>query len=140
MSKISVELDRRVRKDSKHRCCYCLTPQLLLSYKLEIEHILPLSKGGKSVKENLCLACRQCNLHKASKIFGFDVISGKRVRLFDPNSKNWQDHFTWDDRKIFIIGKTPCGRATVPALKMNDEWQTAAREIWKLTGKFPPND
>lgn len=140
MSKHSAELDRQVRKDSKYRCCYCRTPQLLLSYKLEIEHILPLSKGGRSIKENLCLACRQCNLHKSAKVFGFDVISGKRVRLFDPNRQKWPDHFSWDESQTSVIGKTTCGRATVYALKMNDEWQTTAREVWKLTDKFPPKD
>jgi hypothetical protein len=140
VSKLSAELDRQVRKASKHRCCYCLTPQSLVSYKLEIEHILPLSKGGKSVSENLCLACRQCNLHKSAKVFGFDVILGKRVRLFYPNRQKWQYHFAWEEDQKSIVGKTPCGRATVYALKMNDEWQTTAREIWKLTGQFPPED
>lgn len=127
-------------RPQKNRCCYCLTPQSLVSYKLEIEHILPLSKGGTPVEENLCLACRQCNLHKSAKIFGIDVISGKRVKLFDPNKQIWHDHFVWDKNKTSIVGKTPAGRATVYALKMNDEWQTTARELCKLTDLFPPED
>jgi hypothetical protein len=36
--------------------------------------------------------------------------------------------------------QTACGRATIYALKMNDELQTTAHKIWKLTGLFPPED
>lgn len=140
MSKISKDLDNEVRERSKNRCGYCLTPQILTSHRLEIEHIYPISKGGKTEKENLCLACRHCNLHKSSKIFGFDAVSAKRVRLFNPNKQKWAEHFVWNKEKTSIIGKTPCGRASVYALKMNDDLQTNARKVWKLTGFFPPKD
>lgn len=140
MRKIFSKLEKEVREASKNRCGYCLTPQSLTSHKLEIEHIRPKSKGGASEKENLCLACRHCNLHKSSKIFGFDVISGKRAKLFNPNKQKWSIHFIWNESKNLIIGKTACGRATIYALKMNDDLQTTARKIWKLTGLFPPKD
>jgi hypothetical protein len=140
VSKLSKDLDEKVREASKNRCGYCLTPQSLTSHKLEIEHIFPISKGGNSEAENLCLACRHCNLHKSSKIYGFDLITAKRVRLFNPNRQNWSEHFVWDSRKISVIGKTPCGRATIFALKINDDLQTNARRVWKLTKLFPPKD
>lgn len=140
MSKISKDLDQEIREATKNRCGYCLTPQSLTSHKLEIEHIFPISKGGTSEKENLWLACRHCNLHKSSKIYGFDAVSAKRVRLFNPNLQTWSEHFIWNKEKTTIIGKTPCGRATIYALKMNDDLQTNARKVWKLTGLFPPKD
>ena len=140
MSKLSKDLDKEIRETSKNRCGYCLTPQSLTSHKLEIEHIYPISKGGTSEKVNLCLACRHCNLHKSAKIFGFDVVSAKKVKLFNPNLQKWTEHFGWNKEKISIIGKTSCGRATIYALKMNDELQTNARKVWKLTGLFPPKD
>ncbi len=140
MSKISKELNDVIRETSKNRCGYCLTPQNLSSYKLEIEHIYPVSKGGTSEKVNLCLACRHCNLHKAAKVFGFDVVSARRVKLFNPNLQNWTEHFSWDKEQTSIIGITPCGRATIYALKTNDALQTNARQVWKLTGLFPPKD
>ena len=140
MSKLKQELDNQIRQASKNRCGYCLTPQSLTSYKLEIEHIYPISKGGTSEKENLCLACRHCNLHKAAKVFGFDIVSAKKVKLFNPNLQSWTEHFAWDKEKTSILGKTPCGRATIFALKMNEGLQTNARKIWKLTALFPPTD
>ncbi|WP_373838227.1 DEAD/DEAH box helicase family protein [Methanospirillum sp.] len=33
----------------------------------QIDHINPISKGGKSIKENLQLLCRKCNMLKADK-------------------------------------------------------------------------
>lgn len=140
MSKISKDLDLEIREASKNRCGYCLSPQSLTSHKLEIEHIYLISKGGNSKKENLCLACRHCNLHKSAKIFGFDVVSAKKVKLFNPKRQIWTEHFGWDREKTSIIGKTPCGRATIYALKLNDDLQTNARKVWKLTGLFPPKD
>ncbi|MDQ3062255.1 MAG: HNH endonuclease [Acidobacteriota bacterium] len=77
----------------------------MTSYKLEIEHIYPISKGGTSEKENLCLACRKCNLHKSSKVFGLDPVSAKRIRLFNPNLQNWLEHFVWDKDKSVCDGK-----------------------------------
>ena len=35
---------------------------------LEIDHIIPISKGGKSVMHNLQTLCRDCNLQKSNKI------------------------------------------------------------------------
>ena len=140
MSKLSKELDAEICKLSKNRCGYCLTPQSLTSHKLEIEHIYPISKGGTSEKVNLCLACRHYNLHKSAKVLGLDSVSAKRIRLFNPNLQDWSEHFVWDKHKTSIVGKTPCGRATIYALKMNDNLQTNARKVWKLTGLFPPID
>jgi hypothetical protein len=138
VSKPPKELDEEVRNRAQNRCGYCLAPQSLTSHKLEIEHIYPASKGGSSTAENLCLGCRHCNLHKAAKIYGFDPVTAKKVRLFNPAQQKWSRHFTWSEDKTLIIGKTPCGRATIYALKMNDELQTTARKAWKLTGLFPP--
>lgn len=140
MNKISKGLDAKIRKQAKNRCGYCLAPQKLLSYKLEIEHIFPKGKGGSDKEENLWLACRQCNLSKGTKTDGFDSITSKRSKLFNPREQVWSEHFVWSDDKTLIIGKTPSGRAAVSALLLNNDWHRIAREFWKLTGIFPPED
>ena len=33
----------------------------------EIDHIVPVNKGGKSTKDNLVLACRHCNRSKGDR-------------------------------------------------------------------------
>lgn len=65
----------RLRKHIKHRDNYtCLTcgvsvaaePHLLL----EVDHIMPVSKGGLSVPENLQTLCWRCNRTKGAKVVG----------------------------------------------------------------------
>ncbi len=138
MSEISGELDAKIRRQAKNRCGYCLVPQKLVSYKLEIEHIVPRGIGGKSLEENLWLACRQCNLSKGMKTHGFDTITFRRVKIFNPRKQKWSRHFVWSEDKTEIIGKTSGGRATVSILQLNSDLQKTAREFWKLTGIFPP--
>src|SRR6266850_3288205 len=43
----------------QNRCAYCWQVR-----PLEIEHVIPLSKGGANTAENVVPACSQCNRHK----------------------------------------------------------------------------
>ena len=140
MAKINKHLDEKIRRKAKNRCGYCLNPQGLLPFKLEIEHIHPQALGGKSVEDNLWLACRECNAHKATKIKALDRLTGKVVKLFNPRKQNWHEHFEFSKDFTEIIGKTVCERATVDALQMNNIYQTTARSAWCETSKFPPKD
>ncbi len=57
----------------KHRCAYCHINNI----PLEIEHIVPISRGGSDRVSNLVLACRKCNLAKGNQTaseFGFSDI------------------------------------------------------------------
>jgi HNH endonuclease len=140
VSEIKQDLDAKIRAQAKNRCGYCLVPQKLVSYKLEIEHLFPKGKGGGNEEENLWLACRQCNLSKGTKTHGFDTLTFERVKIYDPRKQIWSEHFAWSKDKTEIIGRTPCGRATVSALQLNSDLQKIAREFWKLTGIFPPKN
>lgn len=140
MAKISKDLDAKIRRQAKNRCGYCLNPQELLPFKLEIEHLYPQALGGLSVEENLWLACRECNAHKSKKIKAIDLLTNKNVKLFNPRKQNWHEHFEFSKDFTEIIGKTPTGRATVECLKMNNIYQTTARSAWAETSRFPPKD
>lgn len=140
MSKISPETEQRIRWAAKHRCGYCLVPQKLVSYRLELEHLFPKAKDGETEEKKLWLACRQCNLSKGIKTEDFDSLTFEQVRLFNPREQVWSEHFLWREDNTLIVGKTPCGRATVSALQLNSDLQKTAREFWKLTGIFPPKD
>ncbi|WP_226889774.1 HNH endonuclease [Nostoc sp. MG11] len=54
---IPVEIERCVRAAAQNCCGYCLSPQRLVMARLEIEHIIPISKGGSNDESNLWLAC-----------------------------------------------------------------------------------
>lgn len=62
--KETVSLTRRnvVIRDER-KCQYC---QKVLDFEDQtLDHVIPRSKGGKSIWENLVLACRSCNRKKA---------------------------------------------------------------------------
>lgn len=140
MATINKELDKRLRHDAKNRCGYCQNPQELMPYKLEIEHLNPIANGGETIEENLWLACRECNAHKATKTEAIDNLTNKTVKLFNPRTQIWKEHFEFSEDFSKIIGKTPTGRATVEALQMNNIYQTTARLAWSETSKFPPKN
>jgi hypothetical protein len=140
MAKIKKELDEKIRLQAKNRCGYCLNPQELIPYKLEIEHIFPRALGGESIEENLWLACRECNVHKAAKTDAIDKLTDKTVKLFNPRLQIWNEHFEFSKYTSEIIGKTACGRATVESLQMNNFYQITARSIWVEMNKYPPKD
>ncbi len=138
-SNISVEVDRRVRETALNRCGYCLSPQHLVMARLEIEHILPKSKGGTDNEANLWLACPICNNHKSNKTQAVDPETNQVVALFNPRAQNWFEHFRWSEDGIQIIGLTPVGRATVFTLQLSDDPDALiVRSFWVQAGWHPP--
>ncbi|MCB0126956.1 MAG: HNH endonuclease [Caldilineaceae bacterium] len=138
---IPVALDQRIRKDARHRCGYCLSPQHLVMARLEIEHIVPLSKGGSDDESNLWLACPICNRHKANKTTGIDPESGEESPLFNPRQQTWSEHFRWDESGLYLIGLTALGRATIAALQMNEDIDALmVRSYWIEAGWHPPSE
>ena len=90
---LPVELARRVRDTAQSRCGYCLGPQGLIMVRLEIEHIIPLSKGGTSDESNLWLCCPLCNRYKGNRTSATDPESGEAVPLFHLRLPRWAAHF-----------------------------------------------
>ena len=103
----------------------------------EVEHILPLSLGGPTEFENLCLACPTCNRHKSNRVAGI-TDEGLESRLFHPHSDRWLDHFDWSINGIVIVGLTDVGAATVNLLRMNRPQLIEVRSLWVTVGKHPP--
>ena len=56
---------RCILKRNKNRCFYC--KKKFPPLKLTFDHVTPLSKGGRHVKENLVPACLYCNTSKSAK-------------------------------------------------------------------------
>jgi hypothetical protein len=140
-SYIPVEIERRVRIAARNRCGYCLSPQRLVMARLEIEHIIPISKGGSNDESNLWLACPLCNASKSNKTTGVDPETGEIVKLFNPHKQIWSEHFYWTEDGLCIVGKTPSGRATVVTLHLSDDPDALeVRSYWVLAGWHPPKD
>jgi len=54
--------DRIFKRDGKY-CCNCGSTE-----RLEIDHIIPLSRGGRADEDNLQVLCKSCNCKKGSGI------------------------------------------------------------------------
>ncbi len=66
---IRLGLRYNVLKRDNFRCVICGTsPATSLECKLHIDHIVPWSRGGKTVLENLRTLCEPCNLGKGDKV------------------------------------------------------------------------
>jgi 5-methylcytosine-specific restriction endonuclease McrA len=59
---ISPDIRTRVLERSFYKCIQCSSTEFL-----EIDHIVPISKGGTSTEENLQVLCRVCNRKKWNK-------------------------------------------------------------------------
>lgn len=58
----SAEVRIRAMKRDRFRCTYCGVPGT--DAELEIDHIIPIAKGGSNHISNLTTACRSCNQTK----------------------------------------------------------------------------
>lgn len=137
---IPAEMRRRVAEDARYRCGYCLTLQAIIGMPLHVEHIIPLTVGGLTIIENLWLACPLCNGYKGTQIYAIDPETGEQAPLFNPRAHNWGEHFAWGADGTEIIGQTPVGRATVVALRLNNEYVVPSRRVWVAAGWHPPAD
>lgn len=131
-------LRQQVAQVDRDRCCYCQTTEANSGMAMTCDHIWPVSKGGITSFENLCLACSACNLFKSNTTEAVDVVPGQVAPLFKPRTQQWSEHFVWSADKTIIEGITPTGRVTVMALRMNRTVIVLARQRWVSVGWHPP--
>jgi HNH endonuclease len=132
---------KRLVCDRGNECCeYCRSQTKFEIDPFVIEHIIPISRGGATISENLALACQGCNNYKYTKIEGIDPINVQTTPLYHPRTMLWNDHFAWSEDTIIIIGLTPIGRATVQTLRMNRAGVVNLRQLLHTAGQHPPGD
>jgi len=123
-----------VAKRALHCCEYCHAPESFFNHRFDVEHIIPLARGGSSSLDNLALCCSACNSRKLAFEMGVDVATGREVLLFNPRTQNWAEHFRFSADGLILEGLTPIGRATIKRLDMNHSRQIRARRLWM---RFP---
>jgi len=138
-NKLTIQLKQTVRLRAKNCCEYCYSQEKFATQSFSIEHIVPISKGGKTRLDNLALSCQGCNNHKYNKTEEKDIITGEIVSLYHPIHNNWSDHFSWSNDYTLIIGLTSIGRVTVEILRLNREGLVNLRRILYAMGEHPPN-
>lgn len=105
-----------------------------------IEHIIPSALGGTDELHNLALACQGCNGCKYTKVEVPDPVSGQTVPLYHPRLDTWNEHFTWSEDFLSVLGLTSTGRATVAALHLNRQSVMNLRYALLKIGQHPPGN
>lgn len=108
MNPSTILKENKILVKEENSCAYCNSKE-----NLDWEHIIPKSKGGPDIIDNLVLSCRECNLKKSDKdIFEYygkenrykipRLILGKYLKLiFDYH----QEAGTLDSAEINLDGE-----------------------------------
>jgi hypothetical protein len=135
--RISAAVRRQITERDTQRCAYCRSA-MIVGIPRVIEHIIPLVSGGTSTPDNLCLACYRCNEFKGSRIEAADAIDGKLTLFSHPRLQRRSEHFAWREHGDAMDELTSCGRTTIEALHLNNDWIVQTRRLWVLVGLHPP--
>lgn len=125
-----------VAERAGNSCEYCRAPDAVFNFPLEVDHFVPLSRGGTKDLENLVLSCRACNAYKAFHQSGVSE-NDEGERLFNPRRDIWKEHFEFDSETLTLRGLTEVGRGTINRLRINDAPQIKARRLWTQFRIFP---
>lgn len=123
---------------AQHCCEYCQTQRRLTGMALVVDHIIPQILDGSDDLENLCACCYRCNEFKGARITSRDPLTNELAALFNPRTQRWHEHFRWENGGTHIIGQTPTGRATVLALRLNNDYIVESRSLWITYDLHPP--
>lgn len=132
---ISASLRRLVVDRAQGKCEYCLIQQNFSIYSHEIDHVVAVKHGGKTVADNLVLSCLSCNRYQGSDLTSIDPMNGEITPLFNPRSQSWTDHFKLEDG--YIVGLTAIGRTTIFLLKLNDLTRVQIRQALIMQKLYP---
>jgi HNH endonuclease len=136
---IPVALKQLVFNRARGLCEYCRSQARFAIDPLVIDHIQPVSRGGKTIAENLALSCQTCNNYKYTKTEAPDPVTNQSVSLFHPREMLWKEHFTWNEDVTQSIGITSVGRATIILLQINRDGVVNIRRVLAIMGYHPPD-
>jgi hypothetical protein len=115
---VPAPLRRLVRDRANGRCEYCLLHEDDALMPHEPDHIIAVKHRGETNEDNLAWTCFVCNRAKGSDLSSVDTQTKSVVRLFNPRTDQWDDHFEMDASGR-LIAKTDVGRVTEFLLKIN---------------------
>lgn len=132
--RITDELRSRVQRRANGQCEYCRlhSDDGLLPH--EPDHIVAVKHRGQTVESNLAWACFVCNRSKGSDIASIDYETGQVVRLFNPRTDRWDQHFRLESGRIVPL--SPIGRVTEYLLKLNMPERVEIRRLLIQAGRY----
>jgi hypothetical protein len=115
---VPAALRKQVSLRASYVCEYCLLPEIDSYYGFEIDHIISLKHGGRSMAPNLVYSCPDCNRNKGSDLASIDWNTNQIVRFFNPRIDLWNEHFRFVGGLIEPI--TVIGKVTATIFKFNE--------------------
>jgi hypothetical protein len=134
-NRINPEVRQIVASRANYVCEYCLIAEADAYFRFQVEHIISRKHGGSSKLENLALACVFCNRYKGSDIASLIPETNELVRLYNPRTMRWREHFRLNE--VLIEPLTAIGEATVRILQMNHDDQILERQVLSRRGRYP---
>ena len=134
-SDVSEELRAEVARRAGQRWEYCLIHEDDAGFSHQVDHIVSRKHGGSSAADNLAYACVICNRHKRSDVASIDPRTGGIVRLFNPRSDHWADHFQLEGAVIEPVSSI--GSATASLLRLNAPERISERALLQSLGRYP---
>jgi HNH endonuclease len=135
--RVRKSIRRIVAARARGYCEYCYCLEQFATQSFTIEHIKPRKAGGETILENLAWSCFGCNSYKHSKTQAIEKETGEKIALYNPRLQVWSKHFNWSDDFTEVIGQTPCGRATVEALRLNRSGVVNLRRLLRSVNLHP---
>jgi hypothetical protein len=132
---ISDVLRAEVTERANYCCEYCRLPLRFSFFRFQIDHIVSLKHGGKTVSENLALACGFCNTNKGADLGTFLNSPKELVPFFNPREDDWHTNFEFD--RATIVAKTEVGAATIKIFGFNEIERLMERQILINAGLYP---
>ncbi len=68
-------------KRDGYKCIYCGKSSIEDGVKLHLEHIYPISKGGREDLFNLATSCKRCNIKKGTSLLTEEIV----LRIWERN-------------------------------------------------------
>ncbi len=88
---------RNIYEHYNYKCCYC--GHKFPATNLNLDHIIPRSRGGKTSWLNIVTACTKCNLRKGNRL----PNEAKMKLLIPPTEPKGHGHFVISIRSMLKI-------------------------------------
>ena len=132
--RVSQELRVLVAERAGSRCEYCPIHEDDAAFAHEVDHVVSRQHGGDTSSENLAYSCMICNRFKGTNVGSVDAL-GRIVRLFNPRTDRWQDHFRLEG--AIFMPMTPSAEATAKLLRLNASERVIERSVLQRLGRYP---
>ena len=132
---ISIIFRQKVMLRANNCCEYCRISQEDFFFTFEIDHIISIRHGGKTVLLNLAFSCSTCNRMKAADIGTYLDDTLKFTPLYNPRTDIWESHFEIVSGAILPL--TPVGEATVKLLDLNNPDRIILRQLLIQAKRYP---